>query len=126
MGESGWVFVVASYKHMGKKIDFKNDKFRKERGGYSRWLELHCEKCKQPLALYQKDGPGILKRIYLDRLQLRDDQAIAAGPKAALACKKCKTVLGVPTIYEKEKRPAFRLFAGAVGKKIIKGNKMTS
>ncbi len=97
-----------------KKIAFQSDRFKKNRGGRSRWLMLSCEKCEQPLFAYQKDGPGILKRLYIDRI-------ISVQPvseKQNLACKKCKTVLGVPIIYQKENRPALRLFAGAVTKKI--------
>jgi len=100
---------------MDTKHSFKSDRFRKNRGGYSRWLLLSCEKCKNPIATYQKDGPGILKRLYVDRI---------VGPKGLaaknLTCKKCQTVLGVRTIYKKENRPAYRLFAGAVGKNIVK------
>ncbi len=94
-------------------MGFKNDKFKRDRGGYSRWLLLSCEKCKEPLFIYQKDGSGILKRLYRDR--------IAGGLKSKdLACPKCKTLLGVSIIYKKEDRPAVRLFVGAVEKKIMK------
>jgi len=53
---------------MESRIKFKSDIFKKNRGGYSRWLLLNCEKCKNPIATYQKDGPGMLKRLYLDRM----------------------------------------------------------
>jgi hypothetical protein len=53
---------------MKNKFAFKNDKFKKNRGGHSRWLLLSCEKCKNGIAIYQKDGPGILKRLYIDRM----------------------------------------------------------
>jgi len=99
---------------------FQNDKYKKNRGGRSHWLLLACAHCQQPIASYQKDGPGILKRLYLDRLA---DLQASAGKQ--LICKKCKTVLGVSIIYKKESRPAYRLFAGAVGKKIIKGDKLS-
>ena len=65
---------------------------------------------------YQKDGPGILKRLYLDRIDSSDNQKW----KEKLVCKKCGTVLGIYMIYQKENRPAYRLFAGAIEKKIIK------
>jgi len=106
---------------MSKKPSFKIDKFRKNRGGHSRWLLLSCEKCKHPVAHYQKDGPGILKRLYVDRMiglrSLADKQ---------LTCKKCQTVLGVRMIYKKEGREAYRLFAGAVEKKIVKSNALSN
>lgn len=98
-------------------LSLKNDRFRKNRGGHSRWLLLHCELCKQTIATYQKDGPGILKRLYLDRFAPGVDTH-----NKHLVCAGCKTVLGVKTVYEKEQRPAYRLFAGAIGKKIVKRN----
>ncbi|MDP2704415.1 MAG: hypothetical protein Q8P01_04330 [bacterium] len=81
---------------------------------------MSCEKCKTQLIIYQKDGPGILKRLYLDRIVSSSD----LKDKEKLECKKCKTVLGVRIMYKKEHRPAYRLFAGAVEKKIVKGDKV--
>jgi hypothetical protein len=71
--------------------------------------------------IYQKDGPGILKRMYLDRMVNVDTHKWL---KSNLECPKCKTLLGVPIIYKKEDRPAIRLFAGAVGKKIISSKEL--
>jgi len=93
---------------------FKNDKFKKSRGGHSRRLLIYCEKCDAQLVIYQKDGPSILKRLYYDRILA---PLVRSGK--TLVCKKCKAILGVSVIYKKEKRPAYRLFAGAVGKKVI-------
>lgn len=107
------------HRNISKIITFKSDRFKKNRGGYSRWLLLSCEKCKNPISFYQKDGPGILKRLYFDRI------VIAKGLAGKyLICKKCKTVLGIKIMYKKENRPAYRLFVGAVEKKIVKGNKV--
>lgn len=103
-----------------KGNSFKNDKYKKTRGGYSRWLLLSCEKCKQPVLLYQKDGPGILKRLYVDRITVPVE--LIKKQTQNLVCKKCKTVLGVFTMYKKENRPAYRLFVGALEKKIVKGD----
>ena len=50
------------------RIKFKSDKYKKVRGGYSRLLDISCVRCGQHLCLYQKDGPGLLKRMYLDRI----------------------------------------------------------
>lgn len=92
-----------------KAPKFKSDKFRKSRGGHSRWLVLSCAKCQATLFLYQKDGPGMLKRLYLDRI---------VG-QAKTSCGKCKTVIGIRTVYKKENRSVIRLFAGAIEKRII-------
>lgn len=104
---------------MNKKFIFKNDRFKKNRGGYSRWLLLNCEKCKNFILFYQKDGPGILKRLYTDRIIVSNKPL---GKE--LICNKCKNVLGIKAMYQKEKRPAYRLFVGAIEKKIISGNKV--
>lgn len=37
-----------------------------------------------------------------------------------LSCPGCHELLGVPYVYEKEKRLAYRLFVGSVAKKIVK------
>jgi hypothetical protein len=114
-------FIIMSLGCMNNKFVFKNDKFKGSRGGYSRWLLLSCEKCKTKLMIYQKDGPGILKRLYLDRI------FFLTGRKRTdkFECKKCKLALGTYMIYEKENRAAYRLFAGAIEKKIMKGEKIT-
>ncbi|HZJ41982.1 MAG TPA: hypothetical protein VFD51_03130, partial [Patescibacteria group bacterium] len=67
-----------------------------------------------------------LKRMYLDRIYKSKNYSDLANknfevlPK--LTCKKCGRLLGVPMVYEKEKRFAFRLFQGAVVKKIVKSD----
>lgn len=97
------------------KITFKNDKFKKNRGGYSRLLSISCEKCGQSICKYQKDGSGNLRRMYIDRI---------ITPKVSIERKdlSCSNghLLGVRIIYDKEKRPAFRLFVDSVVKKIEK------
>ena len=97
------------------RIKFKNDKYKKVRGGYSRLLDISCEHCQKHLFFYQKDGPGLLKRMYLDRII---DSRI--NNSTNLVCPNCNKLLAVAMIYEKENRPALRLFVGAITKKIIK------
>lgn len=73
----------------------KNDKFSHARGGWSRVLDVSCEGCGVRLCYYQKDGPGPLKRMYVDRminLTPRDDQLI---------CSECKRILGIQITYKK-------------------------
>ena len=107
-----------------QEVKFKQDKYKKTRGGYSRLLEVKCEKCGNIIALYQKDGPGPLKRMYIDRIfspeRLTNLQNVTIKKIPNLVCAKCKQLIGVPYIYEKEKRPAFRLFEGSITKKIKK------
>lgn len=105
-------------------IKFKSDKYKKTRGGYSRLLDIQCGKCSEHVFFYQKDGPGILKRMYLDRIYESnkysglENQLLKSIPQ--LTCPKCNALIGIPYIYEKENRLAFRLFVGGVVKKIVK------
>ena len=92
----------------------KNDKYKKARGGWSRMLDICCEHCGNHICNYQKDGPGPLKRMYYDRM------SGFSTTSSQLVCPKCDSTLGVAIIYEKENRPAYRLFAGSITKKIIK------
>lgn len=109
-----------------KKIKLKSDKYRKSRGGYSRFLNIFCAKCGNHLFLYQKDGPGPLKRSYMDRILA--PQNLVGLEKAEdvknvpmLVCSSCKSQIGIPYIYEKENRKAFLLDPLSFVKKIGKG-----
>lgn len=94
-------------------MKLKSDKYKKARGGGSKLLEISCGECDTLVCFYQKDGPGSLKRMYLDRI---------LDPKISISNKslKCENdhLLGVAIIYKKENRPAFRLFVENVKKKI--------
>ncbi len=98
---------------------FKNDRYVNARGGNSHFLDLYCSKCGQHLALYQKDGRGSLLRTYLDRFF--EPQELSAlqfkyGNKndvPSLKCSSCSALIGVPMLYERERRLAFRLLYGS-------------
>lgn len=98
-----------------KKVTFKNDKYKKVGGGYSRLLSISCQKCNEYICNYQKDGPGNLRRMYIDRII---DSKVSTSQKD-LSCSN-KHIIGIKIIYNKEKRPAYRLFVDSVIKKIIK------
>jgi len=100
------------------KTKFKNDRYKKVRGGYSRLLDISCEHCGKHLFFYQKDGLGTLKRMYIDRIS--ESSGIKLGSN--LICPGCKRILAVSIIYKKENRPALRLFFGAITKKIVKSS----
>ena len=106
------------------KLKFKKDSFRNARKGYSKILEVRCGKCENPICSYQKDGRGSLMRLYFDRIispeYLKDLQKIELSKISTLRCGKCGEVIGVPYIYSKENRKAFRLYQDAVIKKITK------
>lgn len=100
---------------------FKKDKYKSARGGHSRLLNVCCRKCESVVVVYQKDGPGNLRRLYLDRIfapaDLTDLQILNIDDVLVLKCKKCSEVLGTPYIYIKEKRKAFRLYQDSVIKR---------
>lgn len=108
---------ISQYKCINycMKNTFINDKFKKARGGYSRLLKISCRKCASFICNYQKDGPGNLRRMYMDRIFSPDVSII----RKDLSCINGH-LLGVKTVYEKENRIAFRLFVDSVIKKIIK------
>lgn len=110
------------------KSVFKSDKYKRTRGGYSRLLDISCAKCGTHLFYYQKDGPGMLKRMYFDRIygsnKYSDLQNASLKSVPQLVCSNCKQLIGVPYSYAKEGRLAFRLFVGAIAKKITDSNKV--
>jgi ribosomal protein S27E len=109
-----------------KKTSFslQRDKYKSARGGYSRLLNVCCRKCESVVVVYQKDGPGNLHRLYLDRIFAPDSlaglQALNIKDISVLKCKNCSEVLGTPYIYIKEKRKAFRLYQNSVIKRLKK------
>lgn len=109
---------------MKSAITLKRDKYKSARGGYSRLLDISCQKCAKPVLVYQKDGPGNLRRLYFDRIMSPDRltglQKRSIHDVAPLKCTHCGFVMGIPYIYAKEKRKAFRIFQDAVIKKIRK------
>lgn len=106
------------------KILIKKDKYKSIRGGYSRILNLHCRKCNNIIIKYQKDGPGNLRRLYMDRIispkKLTNLQKENIQDISTIKCNKCNFIIGIPYIYKKEKRKAFRVFQDAIIKKIVK------
>jgi len=105
-------------------LEIKKDKYKRRRGGNSRILEINCSHCGNNICIYQKDGLGLLKRMYLDRISDSQEysglETLQIKDLPNLICGKCRYVLGVPFNYKKENRLSFRLFAGAVSKSIIK------
>jgi hypothetical protein len=101
-------------------IKLKRDKFRTARGGHSRLLNLNCRSCGKFVLNYQKDGPGPIYRLYLDRIfgpiELVNLQYKNLKDIQSLKCKNCKKILGVVYVYKKETRKAFRVFSGSLVK----------
>ena len=87
-------------------MKIKKDKYKSARGGYSRLLNIKCRRCNTHLLTYQKDGPGNLRRMYLDRIyepkELTNLQKLPLKNIKILNCKNCKEILGTPYTYKKE------------------------
>lgn len=94
-------------------MSYQVDAYQKARGGYSQMLKITCSKCSAAIGLYQKDGPGPLKRMYVDRLHpVNQDVVYSEGQ--IMTCKECHAPLALAYIYTKENRPAWLLFAHAI------------
>lgn len=106
---------------------FKRDKYKSARGGYSRLYDICCRKCMSVVAVYQKDGPGNLRRLYLDRIlapsKLINLQHLNLNDIPMLKCQACSYILGAPYIFIKEKRKAYRLYHDSIVKRLNKLNK---
>lgn len=104
----------------------KKDRFRRSRGGTSRFLDLFCNRCGTHFALYQKDGPGDLLRLYLDRIypptRYQAFTNTEWSQSGGVRCERCSEIIGVPMIYEREGRPAIRLVPGALRKATSNGD----
>ena len=66
------------------------------------------------VCFYQKDGPGNLRRMYVDRVR----NPKIGFDKKELVCRNGH-VLGIRIVYEKENRTAYRLFVDAIIKKVV-------
>lgn len=106
-------------------MKLKNDKYKKVRGGTSRLLTILCPHCAEVVLEYQKDGPGALKRLYIDRIGknavLEKSKNNGVDEMPDIMCGACKSVIAKPFVYKKEKRVAFRAVMGGFVKKVVKG-----
>ncbi len=85
-------------------------------------LKISCKACKKPLFVYQKDGPGPLKRSYIDRIVGKNPLLVQ---KDWVYCPHCKTCLGFNEPYAKEEnRPAIRWATEAVTYKIVAASRL--
>lgn len=98
-------------------MKLKVDTYRRTRGANSRLLDISCRKCGKHIGFCQKDGPGNLRQMYIDRI-IRPTVPVS---RKGLSCPN-HHLLGVKITYEKERRPAYRLFVDAVSKKISSKN----
>ncbi|MBN1679743.1 MAG: hypothetical protein JW966_05590 [Anaerolineae bacterium] len=95
----------------------KTARSRQSKSGSS-YLTVYCAACREPVLLYQKDGPGGLLRAYLDRILAPENLAALCATCDTksdvpnLVCPACGSVLGVPMVHGSGDRLAFRLVRG--------------
>jgi hypothetical protein len=109
----------------------KRDQFLASRHGVFRFYNITCRCCATTLCLYQKDGFGSLRRLYLDRVMMDTSaqelspnfiQEFAAQEFATdkkLICQGCGLLLGLGYLYQRENRPAIALFQDAIVKRPV-------
>lgn len=105
------------------KFTYIKDTYRENRGRRSQFLNIYCENCGTYLLLYQKDGPGPLKRLYYDRILAPESLTKLQHKKEVpqLICNTCKRLIAIPSIYERENRKVYALLAYMIIKKPGKG-----
>jgi hypothetical protein len=99
-------------------MKIKRDKYLRERGGTAKLIKVSCMKCGELLFVYQKDGPGWLKRCYLNRIvepekysKLQNNSRIKELKDMKNLVCECGSVIGSP-MKHKDGRLAFRLIRG--------------
>ncbi|MFH0808758.1 MAG: hypothetical protein V1888_04050 [archaeon] len=94
-----------------------SDKYLRKRGGTAKIINVSCSNCGELLFVYQKDGPGWLKRCYLNRILEPKKYSMLQGKTknlkdfGNLVCEKCGIVIGSP-MKHKDERLAFNLIRG--------------
>ncbi len=107
-------------KTRSTKIRIVKDRYSRARGGRSKLIRILCKRCKAEVLTYQKDGPGWLKRCYLNRIVWpqklarlqRNRRVREPGDMDALRCESCKAVIGIPTRH-KDARLAYAIVPGS-------------
>jgi len=95
-------------------MKIKKDKYLRERGGTAKIINVSCAKCDSLIFIYQKDGPGWLKRCYLNRIISPKQE----NYKDKLICK-CGELIG-SIIKHKDGRLAYGLIRGKFKRTIHK------
>lgn len=106
-------------------FDYIKDEYLDSRGGKPHFLNLYCDHCGQHLLLYQKDNPGKLKRLYLDRIvapkRLSELNLQSIHDVPDFRCSNCNRLIAVAEKYDQEPRKVHLLLSYATINKIAKG-----
>ena len=104
--------------------EIKKDKWFRDRQSTYVILGIGCAVCGKEVLLYQKDGRGSLKRLYLNRILVPENlaslQDTVQNVKQLVLLKcECGANIGIPMLH-REGRLAFRLIPGSFTKKRMK------
>jgi hypothetical protein len=106
-------------------FEYKRDQYLDERGGRPHFLNIYCDHCGNHLLLYQKDNPGKLKRLYLDRMiapkQLVELNNLPIVDIPLLRCPDCNRLVAIAEEYDKEPRKVYLLLSFSTTNKVSKG-----
>jgi|SRR3989339_821180 len=97
-------------------MKIKKDKYLRERGGTAKIIDVSCMACSNLIFVYQKDGPGWLKRCYLNRIispeKYSELKNKVKKPEEVgnLVCV-CGKVIGSPFLY-RDGRITYHLIRG--------------
>lgn len=102
-------------------MEFKltHDRYSNARPGQSRFYNLYCARCRHHVCLYQKDGTGMLVRLYKKRI-MAPTNLLKPNAKE-IRCPHCKVFLAAHYIYDKEQRSAYLVQAGAIVRRVTTG-----
>ncbi len=101
---------------MANHSNLSKGEYIKATKGALQILDLRCSYCNHLNVVYQKDEPGRLIRCYIDRIispYISQPEHMTKNMLPHLSCLKCGKLLGIPMLYEKEKRLAYRMVPGA-------------
>jgi hypothetical protein len=96
-------------------MKIKRDMYFRKREKTAKIINVSCAKCNSLIFTYQKDGPGWLKRCYLNRIispekysKLQSDPKIKSQKDLGNLTCECGEVIGSPMVH-KDGRIAFHL-----------------
>ena len=105
--------------------DFIRDEYLEKRGGMPHFLNIYCDHCGKHILLYQKDNPGKLKRLYLDRIVapelLTELDSLPLEDIPQLRCLECSRLIAIAEDYDSEPRKVYLLLSFATINKVAKG-----
>jgi len=109
-------------EYLNLKMPIKKDKYLNARGGTVKFVDVSCTNCGEMFSVYQKDGPGWLKRCYLNRIIESSFYGIKKVEDIKNLTCSCGNTIGTP-MKHKDGRLAFKLIRGNFVRTLNKSQK---